>query len=433
MAVYNRGGVTTSTTPRSQGYVNEPHTSSSSSSGRDFTSPGSFNSHLSETANKVIQSVPYRQAYELLSKASDPVWLLRLEAIPFSVDDANSTWFDEHNLSNKYNDKQDANYQYCMEQIQALVLEYQTWVNSLPKTQVQQFADAGINSAITGQGVNGSELNPQSVSTDPSSLSSTEPIEIIGTIGNLIFDGANGILSAIQTFNQIGVSRSTLLQADRTSHWNIQKDLMSLGFTSFPKSSSVQDFNSWWSEFGSNEAKSLSLGDSAINQLRSRMKFFEARKAEDTLFDFSDDAFVLSQEGQDLVNSLVSFELDTWQLNFKLKNAQAKYNAAYQMSLDPSKMAEYAQNKAQYDADISKYQSEINRIQYELDQSKYNAVNEWLSIASTDRQARAILARVLMNISPQDFARVNNIEATTTSTLAVDALQPVGQVVNIVK
>ena len=249
MAVYNRGGSTT-TSQSGLGRVSDstPIERVVSTNGRDITLPGGDNVYLSDTANKVIQSLPYRQAYELLSGASDPVWIQRLEAIPYSVDDANSTFFDDIGLSNKYEDKQNANYQYCMEQIQALVVEYQNWVNSLPKTQVQQFADAGINSAITGQGVTGSEINPQSVTSDPSSLSSTEPIDMIGTIGSLVFDGSNGILSALQTFNQIGVNKETLRQSARSSHWNIQKDLMSHGFMTFPKSSSVEDFDTWWSE-----------------------------------------------------------------------------------------------------------------------------------------------------------------------------------------
>ena len=83
--------------------------------------PTSHNAEFSDggtIADQVRKSNAYITAYEIFSQLSDKSWLNRLLAIPTSVQDAPSTWFDENGLSNKYQDKQNANYQYCIQQIQ---------------------------------------------------------------------------------------------------------------------------------------------------------------------------------------------------------------------------------------------------------------------------------------------------------------------------
>lgn len=165
----------------------------------------------SSIARKIINSPTYQNALKIFTAESDKQWLQRLELIPFSVTDANSTIFDEWNISNGYADKTFASYQFAMEQITNLVSEYYQYKNTLPVNQVQQFADAGINSAITGQGIDGSSINPQSASTNPSSISSTNAGDILSVASNFILDATTGLSSVVKNFRELRMAESQQL------------------------------------------------------------------------------------------------------------------------------------------------------------------------------------------------------------------------------
>lgn len=183
----------------------------STGSGRSTTSSQSRGYLSNNTiAEQVINSPAYKSALQVLSQESDKSWLQRLEMIPYSVSDANETFLDNIGLSNKYEDKQDANYQYCLEQIQALMAEYQSWKNSLPTNQVQQLSDAGINSAITGQGVSGSSIPNVGVSSNPSTLESTNVGDFFNTIVDKFLNLSSGTLDWISKFNEISLNNRRL-------------------------------------------------------------------------------------------------------------------------------------------------------------------------------------------------------------------------------
>lgn len=137
----------------------------------------------------IENSALFRQAYDLFYPLSDKTWLIRLESIVNSVVGSNSTWLDDIGLSNKYNDKVQSIEAEAYNQIQKLISEYHTYKQELPVTQVQDFADAGINSAITGNGIDGASISGSSSDRDlsPYNMESTNPMESISSIGNLIF------------------------------------------------------------------------------------------------------------------------------------------------------------------------------------------------------------------------------------------------------
>lgn len=195
-------------------YIETPNTSPSrhsTGSGRSTTSSVSRGYLSNNTiAEQVINSPAYQSAHAVLSQESDKSWLQRLEMIPYSVSDASETFLDNIGLSNKYNDKQDANYQYCMEQISALMAEYQQWKNSLPVTQSQQFADAGVNSAITGQGLGGSSISNVGVSSNPSTLESTNVGDFFNTVVDKFLNLSSGTLDWISKFNEISLNNRRL-------------------------------------------------------------------------------------------------------------------------------------------------------------------------------------------------------------------------------
>lgn len=91
-----------------------------------------------------------------------------------------------------------------MDEIRALMQDYYSFLSKLPAQQVDQLRDAGINAAITGEGVTTSEMaspdpsefisanTPQSEFTNESlSNGISSFVEFIGSMANLASIGVN--------------------------------------------------------------------------------------------------------------------------------------------------------------------------------------------------------------------------------------------------
>lgn len=138
----------------------------------------------SSLAEMIINSPTYQQAYELFSGLNDESWLNELELIPHSFADPSNTGWDELGLSNNYEDAMRQSFQDAMMQIRQLVSNYYAHVQSLPSTQVQQLADAGINAAVTGQGIDGATRSTDIPNTS-AVLPSTSPVDLLVSASSL--------------------------------------------------------------------------------------------------------------------------------------------------------------------------------------------------------------------------------------------------------
>lgn len=157
-----------------------------------------------DLSNSVTEFVPIRQtpaykhAYELFSKLEDRKWLLRLEAIADSVPyyEPNS-WLSEIFNQEKYWNKNKEAVSLGVQQINALVAEYQEFQNSLPETQVQQYADANLNPLT--QSYSGSNINPQNTITSAGVPDITPTSEIISSLVSLASSASGGLMSFLST------------------------------------------------------------------------------------------------------------------------------------------------------------------------------------------------------------------------------------------
>lgn len=156
-------------------------------------------------AEMVLSSRVYKDAHELFSSNSryGGPFLQQLELIPYSASvRLENTWDSVVSglggTSGYENAIQDA-FNTCLDEIRSLVQNYYTFINSLPSEQVQQFEEAGINSAVTGQGIEGSDMsgagsagvvNPENpsmstYSNEQLSRGITSFVEFIGSMANL--------------------------------------------------------------------------------------------------------------------------------------------------------------------------------------------------------------------------------------------------------
>lgn len=155
---------------------------------------GRNNAGTNTVQSRIYASETYKQAYALFSQEEDKIWLQRLEAIVSSAQTANESIWDSMQLSNKSKDKDYAAYQKAMDEIQALISEYQQFRNTLPVTQVDQANDAGVNLALTG-GTQASDIAGRTPSaTDPSALAGTSGIEMLSLLTSIASNLTGGVL-----------------------------------------------------------------------------------------------------------------------------------------------------------------------------------------------------------------------------------------------
>lgn len=313
------------------------------------------------------------------------MWLHRLEAIPYSVDDAYQTGLDKIHWSNKYEDKQDANYQYCMEQISALMQEYQTWKNSLPVEQVNQLAQAGINSAVTGQNISGSQIPNVGVNTNPSALESTNVGDVVLGAANFMLSAVGGFADLASKFAQLGMSRKSYIsEINKYAHQNgIRFEFNDNGEMRF------RDFRRW-SDFKrpfriiDPKGRSIELTElfNASKVFGSYAPVIAAAFTKDPNFaaEFLDQSFNSgSGEVFEFGNGIQVHE--SIALN---ATVQAQYDL-HKLSLD------FAAKKSKYEVDIAKYGADSAEYKAKTDQ--YNK-----DIAGFNKQVEQIKTTLIENL-----------------------------------
>lgn len=131
----------------------------------DMTTEGNKGSEI--VSDLIMSSAVYKQAFSIFynDKSYGQPYLQQLETIPYAHSIRDENFWDT--VTNAFggtsgfeNAVQDA-YNIAVGEIRNLLSQYYLFRNSLPSEQVQQMAEAGINSALTGVGI-----TPSTMSTD---------------------------------------------------------------------------------------------------------------------------------------------------------------------------------------------------------------------------------------------------------------------------
>lgn len=127
----------------------------------------------SSIVTDLIKSSPvYSQAYSIFSndRSYGSPYLMQLEAIPYAHSIRDENFWD--NVVNFFGGTsgfdtavQDA-YNVAMDEIRSLISQYYAFRNSLPSEQVQQMAEAGVNAALTGEGITTSAMGTEGIVSD---------------------------------------------------------------------------------------------------------------------------------------------------------------------------------------------------------------------------------------------------------------------------
>lgn len=172
----------------------------------------SSNQVLDYIANLIIKSPLYQQAYEILSSdiRYGSSYLKQLESIPYSAISVDRSFIDDlaefFGVTSSY-EKQIADiYNNAMTQIQNLLSAYYDFRNSLPIEQVQQFTEAGYNSAVTGQGIVPSVQDTSAVAQPSSPLSSYSNTELSQGVTSFV-----EFVNLVSTLTTTGVNASSVI------------------------------------------------------------------------------------------------------------------------------------------------------------------------------------------------------------------------------
>ena len=188
----------------------------------------STDSVLEYIANLIKRSPLYQQAYQVFSSDTryGSPYLSQLQAIPYSATSVDPSFIDNlaefFNITSAYEKRIADIYNNAMTEIQNLLSAYYDFRNSLPVEQVQQLADAGINSAVTGQGIVPSSRDTSAVTQPSSSMSEytndelsqgvTSFVEFVNLVSSLATSGVNAasVIGMLDLAEREGYSKQQL-------------------------------------------------------------------------------------------------------------------------------------------------------------------------------------------------------------------------------
>lgn len=372
------------------------------------------------TSQRVINSPAYQSAHQILSAETDKQWLHELESIPYAVMDAPA----ENPLfgwaSNKFEDKQNANYQYCMELIRDLMQRYHTWKNSLPTTQVSQFADAGYNAAITGQGLSSSDTGQVTQPTaDPSSMESMNIGEVIGNVATTLLDVNSGLLSWANMFEtlrnnahtrdisrkQIDILRERWTHDEKFDYLNFNKDLASLGI----------DTVMWTKEDTDDFITRLGNSDFfSSNRLTNAIAFDDLNSQYSINLNVNEMVRKNMSEFVDFQYNIRRNSLEVQQLKLERDALQYQYDSGYYGSNAEQfgrAMGDIDLNVAydektikDFEADIAKYDADIAKLESAMSKATEDYLRQLSEMSKNgDMAASYVLSQILTGITPYDY------------------------------
>lgn len=161
----------------------------------------------------ILSSSVYNQAFSIFfnDKSYGQPYLQQLKTIPYAHSVRDENFWDS--VSNAFGATsgfdtavQDA-YNVAMDEIRSLLSQYYAFRNSLPSEQVQQMAEAGVNAALTGEGITPSSMTNEGV------VSGTQPSQSLYS-NDQLSQGVTSFVSFIDSLSQlasVGFSSANLM------------------------------------------------------------------------------------------------------------------------------------------------------------------------------------------------------------------------------
>lgn len=362
-----------------------------------------------EFVQRVKNSKPYRDAYALFYPLSNKRWLQLLESIPYSVDMPNDHWTDF--FTNDYANQLDINYNYCIDQIQQLVKDYDTYVSKLPTTQANELAQVGYNSAITGDGLEvGSADHGENPSYTPQR--SAPGLEALSALSNVILTGIPSVISTAvnigNSFKQLGLQKDTLALSreslgatlkgldisEKTYLADMQKylidkgvDISNLGSDVFD---SLDNYLKYSSQISNDPSIAKRINDAQVEYLKSRIRNQAIVPHLESLADWDSEFEWNGRKAYQFYNEFMNLELEQFLSTKQYEAKQSKYNADFYTHLNGKSSAE-AQNA------MNKMNMRKSEFDAKFYQQRLSFYEDWIARSKNDPVSKLCLIQALFS------------------------------------
>lgn len=352
-----------------------------------------------------VNSPAFKSAYDAFSKGPDSdVWISRLFSIAYSIPESTWSFWDQirESFAGSWTKEQQQYESAAHTELNKLISEWQAFINSLPATQRQQYADAGLNVALDG----GAQLSGSTVSPSNSS-GIVDP-----GLSNQIFDNAlnfvtaisGGLLDLISQVNNVfsgvqsrKIQKEGLAQTGATSVQNLNLQRMQLGLnpiSDISQPDSRKDIGvSTLIDSGFYKKVKESYGEqfAALVQqsIYENLGFSQQREGQ-----FAAYADITQNLGQIYFGNMLYDQMAQYERNkFIYENIQ-KTN---QMALDSQ---ETAFNLQKFDLNLKRSQfkesSSLNEFHKKLIDYKRAVLSNWIEEAGSDNPNAWLYASLLM-------------------------------------
>lgn len=409
-----------------------------------------------DVAQRVIDTPIYQQAYELFSADPDKKWLMQLESIPQSIKPVSGKFLQP----GKSYDANNKLYSQAIQQVNNLIQKYQEHQNSLPVNQVAQAEQAGFNMGVTGQGLEGSQMN----STDNSFETPEVPsdfesgLNLMGVLVNGFSAVSGGITSFMNAFNSMrntdiaaDLANNTIRNTDFThdlalKQFNLSKDqfdssvisglssiradLESKGLTAIPQWKSYHEFADWFNDHGRSELAGLYSGDVAERKLKQYFKELYVGGIRDYLTDTVNGSDTLNDNGSKLIDFAISKSIQQYKFNLAYQNELSKYNYFLQKNLDPVARAKNFMTQDDYDTAIMGFQASIAKHKQALVDANDSLIPSLIAEAESNPSSRALLVYLLTGLGSREqsmMASQGTQDNMIRSTANSNSLKSAGQ------
>ena len=347
----------------------------------------------------IRSSAIYKQAYDILSKDEDKIWLQRLETIVNSVVTYTGNAFREIFNSDDIVNKNREAISLAYQQIQQLLAEYQEFRNSLPSTQAQQFSDANLNPLT--QSFSGSNINPSITPQVAGAPQLTPVTDIISTLSSVALNTTSGVISFISTFRDLAFKERDNLLSMTERGIIVPKKSVSKSNKSFYESLLNSPFaksqhNKWSSE-----------------QLKTSQDFEFSEELYNKLFPYIEDSDDNSRGVSEIFKDLANLNFEIFKGDMELRNSsqqasksESDFNKKLFDNLDANVQAEATNSTNETTVEKNSYNNQYIRNQKRIERKFSNLLDKWIQRANEGSLAHMYF---LLNLRTQGNTGVGNL------------------------
>lgn len=352
-----------------------------------------------------VNSSSFQSAYKSFSKGPNPEeWIARLLSIANSLSNVTYSFWDviREGFAGAWSKEQKNLAAAAQGQLQVLISEWQSFVNSLPAVQRQQYEDAGLNIALDGgSALTGSDIQSSNaagfIDTNSSNQDFDNALNFATSLSGGLLDLINTVNSVFSGARERSISLEGLSKQSDTSLQSINMQRMQLGLNPISSLSSFDSRKDLAVQYLTDKNFYKNVSDkerSEIDAIISEgmgITLQESQKKEGQFAAFSD---ITQQLGQIYFGQLLYDQMSAYEKSkFVYENSQ-KINS---MSLESQEVG-LAQQRVALSSAVSSFSesSSLNDFHKKLIDYKKSVLSKWVEEAGSDNPNAWLYASLLM-------------------------------------